>query len=173
MVGKNFIDSNYTFYSNGTSYINGATTINSTLSVASAITLTGTAADTAVLKFSRSDASSGYNYIEIPSTDAWLCIGGGHSSANTWYRFTSSEFRPERNNEKELGTSTIKWKASYVITYYGTGIELTPSASTTSSTASGFKLLNGTVKYANYYLNTVGTTSNVGIAAFSLGNDIE
>lgn len=114
MVGSNYNNTSYTAYLNGATYINGNTTITGTTSIAKMLTLTGETADTAVLKFSRADATNGYNYIELPASDAWLCIGGGHSSADSWYRINSTELRPERTNEKDLGSTDTRWKNFYM-----------------------------------------------------------
>ena len=83
-----------------------------------ALTLSGTTADTAILQFSRSGAST-WNYIIWPgnsSTDCKLAFGYSNSSAACYYYMTSAALYPTTDNTVTLGTSSYKWSTIYGVT---------------------------------------------------------
>ena len=91
------------------------------LSTTGPISITGTTAETAALKFNRSGAST-WNYIIWPgntNSDCKLAFGYGTSSANSYYYMTSGSFYPVANNSNNLGSSGNKWANVYATTFTG------------------------------------------------------
>lgn len=90
-------------------------------SISGAVTLTGTAATTAHLKFSR----EGYNYITFPSS-GHLAFGTSATGADIIVDISPSAFSPYSTADKiNLGASDKKWDKVYAVAYYGSGANLT------------------------------------------------
>jgi hypothetical protein len=161
------------------------------ISMSGALTLTGTAAETAAISFSRAS----YNYIHAP-TNGLICLqpnGIGATSA-AGYHFNGTEFFPAADNTYTLGTSSKKWKNVYATTFtgplsgnassatYATNIRITSTNPTSATTynpiwaANSAATSDGTDNYtprANNgfsYITLEGTASALGFGIVRLGN---
>jgi hypothetical protein len=85
-----------------------------TLTSAGITTLTGTTAESAQIKFSR----SGYNYITFPS-GGYLAFATSASGAGIVAAVSSSGVSPYTTNVMTLGTSSLKWKEVYATKFVG------------------------------------------------------
>lgn len=93
--------------------LTGITTAN----FSGAVTLSGTAPSTAILKFSRSGAST-WNYILWPGdtdADCKLAFGYSNTSSACYYYMTNTSFNPVANNARTLGTSSARWSNVYSV----------------------------------------------------------
>ena len=108
-----------------------------TATFSGAVTLSGTASNTAILKFSRSGAST-WNYIIWPgdtNTDCKLAFGYSNSSSASYYYMTSASFNPVTNNVRSLGTSSVRWSNVYSVLGNFSGLITATSGVQIGSTA--------------------------------------
>lgn len=108
-----------------------------TATFSGAVTLSGTASSTAILKFSRSGASA-WNYIIWPgdtNTNCKLAFGYSNSSAASYYYMTSASFNPVANNVRSLGTSSVRWSNVYSVLGNFSGLITATSGVQIGSTA--------------------------------------
>lgn len=86
-----------------------------TATFSGAVTLSGITSSTAILKFSRSGAST-WNYIVWPgdtSADCRLAFGYSNTSSACYYYMTNTSLNPVANNARSLGTSSARWSTVY------------------------------------------------------------
>ena len=145
---------------NGTANVSGNMTGVGSISMSSTLTLTGTAAETAAINFSRAS----YNYIHAPASGL-ICLqpnGMGATSA-AGYHFNGTEFFPGANNTYTLGTSSKKWKNVYATTFTGAlsgNATSSSSCSGNSATATLASTVTCSETNSNYDRPLVGTPGN-------------
>jgi hypothetical protein len=84
------------------------------ISMSDALTLTGTTAETAQVKFSRTS----YNYITFPST-GYLALATAANGSSIVAAVDSSSISPYENNKGSLGKADKVWNAIYATTFVG------------------------------------------------------
>jgi hypothetical protein len=84
------------------------------ISMSDALTLTGTTAETAQVKFSRPS----YNYITFPST-GYLALATAANGSSIVAAVDSSSVSPYENNKGSLGKADKVWNAIYATTFVG------------------------------------------------------
>ena len=94
--------------------ISGNMTGVGSISMSDALTLTGTNADTAQVKFSRTS----YNYITFPST-GYLALATAANGSSIVAAVDSSSVSPYETNKGSLGKADKVWNAVYATTLYG------------------------------------------------------
>lgn len=114
------------------------------LKSADIINLSGTTAESAQIKFSRTS----YNYITFPS-NGYLALATSASGAGIVAAVSSSGVSPYTTNVMTLGTSSLKWKEVHATKFFG---ELDGNAKTASSVAWGN--VTGKPTMTDYVLNT-------------------
>ena len=94
--------------------ISGNMTGVGSISMSDALTLTGTNAETAQVKFSRTS----YNYITFPST-GYLALATAANGSSIVAAVDSSSISPYENNKGSLGKADKVWNAIYATTFVG------------------------------------------------------
>ena len=106
---------------NGGGDVSGNMTGVGSISMSSALTLTGTEAATAAIKFSRSGDAT-WNYIIWPGSSSDSCklaFGYDTNDAGSFYYMTSNAFYPRATDTYSLGMSSLKWSNVYATTFTG------------------------------------------------------
>lgn len=110
----------------------------SALVTATNIKLTGTAASTAHIQFSRSS----YNYITVPS-GGYLAIGTSASGTGITMSVSADAVTPYTTATKSIGTESLKWNSMYAVTMNATDMNATNMNATdinaTNITATNFE----------------------------------
>jgi hypothetical protein len=94
---------------------NKAASFNGSMTLAGALTLSGTTSATAILRFSRTGAST-WNYILWPgdsNSDCKLAFGYNNTSSACYYYMTKDAIYPVVTSTQTLGTTNNRWLGFY------------------------------------------------------------
>lgn len=111
LTSRGYIGTTAVQASSAAQALTGITTAN----FSGAVTLSGTTASTAILKFSRSGDAT-WNYIIWPgdtNVNCRLAFGYSNTSSACYYYMTNASFNPVATNARSLGTSSARWSTVY------------------------------------------------------------